>query len=533
MAGEPSTVVLPLYSWRAAHPRSRLSYVLVTLALIALGAFYGLMAVFLPLWLIAIPLIPVAILLLLVLWLLPDIDKYDTARMTRAFWIFLAVLIVWPQYIALAIPGLPWINLLRVALFWLMVWFVGAITTSSSLRNEVVATARFSKVFYWAFIVFVAVQWLTIVLSASPLFSLQKAIIQTFLWTSVFFVACHVFLRPGVAMKTVKLLVLGVIFTAVIGMWENAREQIPWANSIPPFLRVDESLLSKALSSQARATDGYYRVRSVFSNTLLFAEFLVVALPFVIHMIVTSRSATFRLISIAAYVLATLGIWVTHSRGGALGWFESHLLYLGIWSIRRLLVRKSDLIAPTLAYGFPAVVIGFVTLTLVWRRLYVMIIGGGATQGSTDARLMQRDMAIPKVIANPFGYGASQSGQVLGYTAPDGTVSIDSYLINLLLDYGVAGFVAYFTMIFSAIYVGFRNYFRVGEDEELQLMGPIAIALCNWAVFKLVLSLEQNQALLFILLGMIAALATRAALTLNAKTHASVMVAPGWQAART
>jgi hypothetical protein len=531
MADTPS-VVLPQYSQRAARPRSRLSYAMVTLGLIAIGAIYGLMMVFLPLWLIAIPLGPILILVVLALWLMPDVNKYDSDRITHAFWIFLGMLALWPQYIAIAIPGLPWINLQRIALAWLMLWFVGSIATASSLRHEVIATARYSKLFFWSFVTFAAVQWLTMVFSGSPFNSLQKAVIQTFMWTAMFFVACHIFLRPGTAMKTLRLMVYAVIVIGAIGVWEQVLQQVPWANSIPQFLHVEEDLLSYALSSQARNSDGYYRVRSVFSNTLLFAEFLAVMLPFVLHFIVTSRSMWFRFVSIVAYALLSVGIVNSHSRLGSVGWIEAHFLYLGIWAVRRLVTRRSDLFAATLAYGFPALIMGAFGLMLASHRFYALVFGNGATQASTEARFTQRDMAIPKLLGNPLGHGAGQSGQVLGYTDPSGILTVDSYLITLLLDYGIIGFFAYFTMLFSAAFTALRYYFLVGDDDELQLLGPIAVALCNWAVVRLVVSLDSNQPLLFALLGMVAALATRAALVVKTTTAVPVMVAPGWKTAR-
>jgi hypothetical protein len=533
MADDRSTNVMPQYSVRASRPRSKFTYVLATLALMALGAFYGLMVVFLPVGLVGVPLAPIGVMFLVFLWLLPDINEYDTKRMTHAFWGVLVVFALWPQYIALAIPGLPWINLLRVALIVAMIWFVGATATASSFRSELIATTRYSKVFFWAFVIFVSLEVLTLPLSSSPFFSLQKLVINLFMWPAMFFLACHVCLRPGVMTRTVHWLIVSVIFICLIGLWEGARQQVPWADHIPSFLQVDASVLTQALSSQSRAYAGGYRVRSVFGNSLVFAEYLIMVLPFILHFILMSKTQTVRVLSIVAYMLLSVNVVLSGSRLGALGWAESHVLYLGIWTVRRFLTRKADLVAGSIAYMFPVMVAAFVALTLVWHRLYVMMIGGGASQSSTNARYVQRNMAIPKVLANPFGNGTGQSGHVLGYVDPSGVTTVDSYFITLLLDYGVIGFLAYFTMIFTAAYVGVRRFFDLGDDDELLLMGPLAVALCNWAVAKLVLSQEQNQLLMFVYLGMMAALATRAALVVKVKAKAPVMVARGWRGAGT
>ncbi|MGL4541280.1 MAG: O-antigen ligase family protein, partial [Polymorphobacter sp.] len=242
--------------------------------------------------------------------------------------------------------------------------------------------------------------------------------------------------------------------------------------------------------------------------SLTFAEFLALCMPIILHFIATTHSTRNRLLSLAGYALFTWGIWVSGSRLGVVGWFESHFLYLLFWSARRMYFNKSDMIAPALTYGFPAMFIGFWALVATWQRLRTKIFGTGAAKSSDDARRIQRDMAIPKILKHPIGYGSGQGARELNYRNPAGDGSIDSYFLVLGLDYGILGFIGYFGFFLSGAWTGLKSYFQT-DDEEILLSGPLAMSLLVSAVIKLVLAQEQMQPLVFLFMGAIMALAYR------------------------
>lgn len=508
MVQRTATNVLPLYSRRAVNPPTRLAQFAVFMLLIGVGTLYGLMMAYLPTSAMMIPVIPIVVMFLLILWLLPDINIYNDPGMHRWFLIYVSFFIVWPSYIALAIPGIPWISFTRIALFWLMVQFLWAVATSSELRAEMVATAKVSKAGFWFLMLFIFTQIITLPFGEAPTEAFQRVVNNQIYWTGIFFLSCHLFLEPGSVKRFLTLLMWLAMITVFIGLWENRIEQVPYAPYIPGFLRSDEAYLARILSSQARATDGYYRAHSVFVVGLTFAEFLAMCLPFMIHFGVTTRRILVRGLCAAGYVLLSAGIWITHSRLGVVGWFETHFLYLLIWSARRMYFRKSDMIAPALTYGFPVMFLGFIALTMVWERLRTTIFGTGAAKSSTDARYKQRDMAIPIIAQFPIGFGAGQGGNRLNYRNARGDLTIDSYYLSLLLDYGILGFIGYMGFMFSGAIAGLKTYFRT-DDDELLLAGPLAIAILNSVVIKMVLSQEQMQPLIFMMMGALMALAFR------------------------
>src|SRR3546814_19920121 len=57
---------------------------------------------------------PVIALGLLVIWALPETDWAPTKTLAWLLIAFLIALPLWPNYLAIALPGMPWITLLRI-----------------------------------------------------------------------------------------------------------------------------------------------------------------------------------------------------------------------------------------------------------------------------------------------------------------------------------------------------------------------------------------------------------------------------------
>jgi hypothetical protein len=139
-----------------------------------------------------------------------------------------------------------------------------------------------------------------------------------------------------------------------------------------------------------------------------------------------------------------------------------------------------------------------------------LVLGNGSGQSSTDARYAQYALGLPKVVQQPFGHGIGQSGIVLGY-APNGFLTVDTYYITLLLDYGVAGFVVYFSMFGVAIYEASRRSLLHQTEGDETYLAPLAMALINFVVIKSVFSQPDNHPLVFMMLGAIVAIISKRA----------------------
>jgi len=477
-------------------------------AKLMLAAAYGALIVLLPQNSLMILAAPIAVMLLISLWLLPDRDVFPRTQIESIFSVYLVLMVAWPAYLALNVPGLPWVTPTRATLFLLILLFMYSVATSAALRLHLMAVVRSSKLIWILFCIFEVTQLITIPLSSNIGNSIHKVVNNQIYWTSMLFLGCLLFTRPGRASKVVAYLIFLAVLTSLDGFVEYKLEMPPWANHIPSFLRVDEETLGVALGSQARAADGLYRVRGPFTVSLVFAEYLALCMPFILHYLIAGRTTKVRVVMAFAWLIVTAGILLTNGRLGLIGWFIAHLGYLLFWGLRLWRRNTSSLVAPAVVLGFPALAGIVMVLILTSTTLSNRILGGGPQAASDESRRIQRAMAVPKILHNPIGYGGGQSGNTLGFVSPSGVVTVDMHYITTVLDYGVVGFFAFYGIFVLGAWDAFKDYLAT-EDHEIELQAPLAVAMIIFLVIRGVLSQETNIPLAFLLVGMILALKSR------------------------
>jgi hypothetical protein len=356
---------------------------------------------------------------------------------------------------------------------------------------------------FWGF-------WLTTLVSlcfSSSFFSsFLKFLNNQIYWTMMFSLSAFLSTRGDFVTRLGRVIVWTTIVLALLGIYES-RTQVPfWLNHLPSFLKADYALLESLAETSARAGTDVYRIRGTFANPTYFAEYLGLTLPFVIHAIAQSRSfwrltlLTFGLISII------IAAYLTGARSAMIAVLLSIVLYALFSALRLRRLHKNSIIAMTVvaAYPFAILLIGF--LVIFWRRLHVLIIGGGQHEASTSAREVQWVMGWPKVFSHPLGHGVGRAGQALGYTNPAGQGTIDSGYLSILLDYGPLGLITLLSMLALLVWQGQKLYLNSRSEEE-QMIAPMALGVMNFIVIKAVMSNDGNWPIVFILAGSIVGLA--------------------------
>jgi O-antigen ligase len=193
------------------------------------------------------------------------------------------------------------------------------------------------------------------------------------------------------------------------------------------------------------------------------------------------------------------------------GYLVSLLVYLLFWSLVRWRRRIGDIMTAAIVYAYPTMFLAVVASTMFVHKIHVIVFGGGAQAASNEARGNQFKMAFPVLLRNPIGHGAGQSGDVMGYGAGD-FVAIDSYYISIALDYGILGlalYVAIFAMVIGAA-VAVMLRARPTNDREIGLLMPLATCLCAFLVIRGVFGQPDIHPMIFMLVGMVIALVSRA-----------------------
>jgi O-antigen ligase len=153
----------------------------------------------------------------------------------------------------------------------------------------------------------------------------------------------------------------------------------------------------------------------------------------------------------------------------------------------------------------------FISVFAASPRLRALTIGGGQHQASTDSRLEMWTGGFPKILERPlFGHGSGLGAETLGFTNLAGVLTIDTYWLSALLEFGVVGAGALLGMIVWVFVAGAKAYSAPAHGIS-RLGGPIAVSLLTFFIVKSVLSQADNHLLVFVMMAMMLIVARGAA----------------------
>jgi len=479
----------------------------VGLFCVAYGFFYAATAPYL-----IVPLaVPIGILGLMTIWALPEAASVPTKSMEVAFSALIIGLILWPNYLALTLPGLPWITMVRLTGFPMAFLLLVSLSGSAAFRGQIHSTISAVPFALRLFIIFTANEFVSLPFSHSIASSVNQVIIQQLNWTGVFLVSLYVFRKPGRAERYVTLLLALAIPIIVLAILESGEQHVLWSGHVPSFLRVEDPSAQLALSSAIRGATGQYRAKATFSTPLGLSEFMALMTPFALHWAVGRYNILLRILGLVLVPTLYFAVRLTDARLGVAGYLVSLLVYLLFWSLVRFRRRMSDILTAAIVYAYPSVFLAAVAATMFVHKIHVIVFGGGAQAASNEARGNQFKMAMPAFLHNPLGHGAGMSGIAMGY-APGEFIAIDSYYISLALDYGIIGLVLYVAIFAVIIAAAVTTMLRAKPtpDREMALLMPLATCLSAFLVIRGVFEQPDIHPMIFMLLGMVIALVARA-----------------------
>lgn len=505
---KPAPTLQPYRRQPALLPHKIKKTLIVTIIAI-MGMMYGFMTSIFPTSFYVFMATPIVFMSILVIWLLPEADTVFDRQVEWLFFAFFISLLVWPNYLAVDPPGLPWITMIRLWSVPMVLFFLISISMSPHFRGRIVESFKTSP---WArrlMLLFVVTQLVTLPFSKALADSFNKLINVQIEWTAIFFIASFVFIIPGRAMRWAKLLIAIVIFWCGMAVWEYQLGRVPWADHIPSFLAIQDERVQAILAGGQRAAIGEHRLQGPFSTPLNFAEFMGLSVAFFLYFITITRKFLVRAALVACLPVIFWVIRGTDSRLGVVAFLVSFLVYLLLWSLQRKLQRSRDLLSETVLLAYPAVLGVVFVLSLFWQRLNHMIWGGGQHAASNAGRKEQYADGIAEILKWPIGNGIGQGAETLGSRNAVGVLTIDSYYLVIGLEYGIIGFLAYYGLMLTGTIKAATAAVKT-NDSELGLLLPLSVSMTAFVVVKGVLAQDDIHAMIFMMLGMIMALLHRA-----------------------
>ena len=446
--------------------------------------------------------IPQVSLALLCIWALPDTEN-PPERFVAFSLIGMAVITVaWPNYVAIALPALPWITFQRIFIVLLAGSYLFSLATSSKFRQKSLDIRVTNTVVFWCMLAFIALQFLSIGVSKVPLTSLQRVFNYQLVWTIPFFSAAVIFRKDKLADLFLNLLWAVGIFACLIGLWENKVQHVLWAYDLPSFLRIQDPAVLRVLTGNIRTAVGLYRVESTFSSPLSLSEYLALCLPILLVRFEHSKSILERSLAIFS---VPLFLWTIHLTDAHLGNSACAVvvgLYTIYWAASRWRWVKNSVIGPAFVMAAPLGGVTILAASFVVPKIRNLVWGDGSHAASTAARVAQYSLGLPKILSNPFGYGAGQGADVLNYSENGGMITIDAYYLSIALEYGVVGFLIFYGMFLYAIKDALWFAFEKPSDAETPNLKIVGFALIAFVVIKSVFSEQDNHSIVFTLLGL-------------------------------
>jgi hypothetical protein len=447
----------------------------------------------------------------LAVWALPaDVFPAPTKALQSLTLGCLLGLAIWPNYLAIALPGLPWITLNRLIGLALLAVLLVSLSVSAEFRTRLGAILGATSLLWKSLAAFAAIQVFSVAVSRNIPDSIDGFVTVLIAWTTVYFASAYVFAKPGAAHRWTFVLWATVVVLCLIAIEEYREGGVIWAGHIPSILRIQNPDVLRILAGAHREASKEHRVQATFTTPLGLSEYMALALPFIINFVIGKYSMMTRLAAVATLPLMVFAILVTQARLGMVGLCVSVLLFFFFFGALRLRRDGNDIIGRAILWSYPVMACVLLASTFLVSHIRHVVWGTGATADSTQARFGQWQAGLPKIMARPWGYGLFQSGGVLDWTTASGQVTVDSYYLTLALDYGIPGLLLYIWSLVVGIATAFRLAFAEADgDPEAGLIVPAAVSLVNFIVIKAVFSQADNHPVIYMILGLVTALSYR------------------------
>ncbi len=469
--------------------------------------FYSFFILLLPIQVMLPFMLPMIVLYGFALWSLPVTNRPPPKILDTLFWLYLGSLFLWPNYLALTIPGLPWITAARLLGAPLVLIVIWCAFTSAPFRAEMAKARAAMPVMIWAMFAFSVLQVISIGFSDALFITVNRVVNNLMTWTAMFFAAIWVFRDVA---KVRLWIVAYVVMTAILCLMaiaEGLKGGVLWATSVPSFLKPPDPIVDEILAGSYRLT-GQYRVQATQTTPLSLAEMLALAIPLMFY-VLNRYPRPWVFAAMAALDVAIIyTLLLADSRLGFISLILGHMLALFYFGWQQWRRSRGSLVGPAITVMYPAAGAALVVVVLSIQSVKTRVLGSGQHQYSDQAREDQWRMGMEKIWESPlFGFGADRGGIKVGYSSPGGELTIDSYYLSILMDYGFLGFLLFYGMFIYAIAKSLGAAFSDRSADMRLLYAVFGIFLAEFLLIKSVLSQAANHPFIFMAFGALVALA--------------------------
>jgi O-antigen ligase len=384
----------------------------------------------------------------------------------------------------------------------LLVPLVLSVSGSSAVRHQLAERARAGWMLTTCVVGFLIMIFLSMTTAVDFTEALSGAMDAIMEWFIPFVAVLLVVRSFEQALTLLRVICVCALFVGIAGIIEWRYEHRFFLDLIPASVMADLEAHNPSFKNIVHAIgfrNGQYRASSIFAVSLSFGEFEAMTFPLGVYFAIYGARWRDRALGWIVIPVALFAIWVAGARGGWIAVIVAIAAFTTLWVLRGFKFNKASLAAPSVVViatvGFTALLLGMIFVT----RIHNTILGDGMSQYSDLERKAQWEVGIPKILANPItGHGFNGGSDILLTAGQYNAGTVDSYILSLLIEVGVPGFLFFMGILFCIVWDGTRR-FLTDPSRQGALGGAFAASALAFMMDRLVLSQRENHKVFFIL----------------------------------
>lgn len=431
------------------------------------------------------------------------------------YWMFILMVFlypVWPVFIDKKIGPLPSLTPQKLLTYALVGLCLLQLAFSSTVANRFRKNIKENQDIVKVLGALILIKVVAGFLSVAPFYALNLVYYETLTTVGLLFITIIVADRRNNLAPIFYAMLFSV---GVIGCFAIV-EAIVGRNILEPFIPQDRGML--ALIDKGR--EGVRRLQGTFASPLVLAEFSAMMIPVVLL-------ATKPRFGAVKVTLMTLGVAVLLAAvyGSRTRTAVGFVLIVGGFSLtfalRQFLANKRYNPVLRAIVAFYGGITFLAAVALVVWLIYSLASGYSIDQalgiseraqtlyqGGRDARLIQLEMALPRIFESPlWGYGSGIGGSVVGFVGSNNMLTLDSYLLLTTVDSGIPAMLLILALFGGCCWKA-NALAKRSTGLDAQWLRMIALSLACVTFFTIFSPLSDLFPLAFVLIGCLIILRT-------------------------
>lgn len=405
-----------------------------------------------------------------------------------------ALSVLWPRYVYFSVGG-PSVNPLTLLTFASIVLALALIASSPALTARMAQLHRASKPIGSVLLLWLVWRFIGSLSGKYPFAASFDFFRELAYLTSFYLIGTIIACSADGPRILIRILLGCALVLGAAGLIEALQQRNPFVRFASGGATLSAIDALKVIAAE-KVRGGSYRTQATFEHPLVFAQFLVAALPLAGYAAWWERSRFWRLVAIVFIPIGLFTLYKTGSRAGV-ACLAGSLAFLGIFGWVKLIGSRGY----GKAVAFATVPLVFLGLAAVALLVEELASGRNRVeQSSSSVRLKMLSLGVRALEDSPvLGFGQGSAISKAGILDPvTGTGTLDSLLLSTAIDAGYVGLALFLLFVLLVVGKGTLAALRLRGEESARQIALVSALLAVFGAF-ITLSINSNLTLFWLL----------------------------------